>query len=148
MILCVPFLLMSCVLQNNSGYSLKQGLYGNIYWLQGNMMPSPDEPTKTTNGRPIERQVNIYEVATVKDVIGQAPLFTKVNTKLVKSVKSNGKGFYECELPIGRYSIFTVEEKEGFFANSFNDEEEINVIEIKDREKIRLDININYKAAY
>lgn len=145
-ILCVP-LFMCCALQNNDGRSLNQGVYGNIYWLQGNMMPSPDEP-RATNGGPIERKVNIYEAATFKDVTGQAPLFTKVNTKLVKSVKSDSKGFYECELPTGRYSIFTVEEKEGFFANSFNNKEEINIVEIKEREKVKLDISINYKAAY
>ncbi len=146
-ILCSMFLLMSCTLQNNARPSIKQGVYGYVYWVQGNMMPSPDEP-KANGGRAVEKQINIYKVATFKDVEGQAPLFTKINAQLVKAIKSNSKGFYQCELPPGKYSIFTIEEKNSFFANSFNGEGEINTVEIVAGQKVKLDINVNYKAAY
>ena len=146
-ILCLALLFVNCTLQKNSNMSIKQGVYGNVYWVEGNMMPSPDAP-KANNGRPIERQINIYKVTTFKDVEGQAPLFTKVSTELVKTVKSNSKGFYQCELSPGKYSIFTVEEKGSYFANSFNGEGEINTVEIVAGQKVKLDISINYKAAY
>jgi len=146
-ILCLALLFVSCTLQNNGEMKMKQGVYGDVYWVQGNMMPSPDEP-RANQGRPIERQINIYKVATFKEVEGQAPLFTKINTELFKTVKSNSKGFYQCELPPGKYSIFTVEEKNSYFANTFNGEGEINTVEITAGQKVKLDININYKAAY
>ncbi len=146
-ILCLALLFVGCTLQKNSGMSIKQGVYGNVYWLQGNMMPSPDAP-RANNGSPIERQINIYKITTFKDVEGQAPLFTKISTQLVKTVKSNSKGFYQCELPPGKYSIFTVEEKDSYFANSFNGEGGINTVEIVAGQKVKLDISINYKAAY
>jgi hypothetical protein len=66
----------------------------------------------------------------------------------VKTVKSNSQGFYSCELPPGKYSIFTVEEKSSYFANSFNGEGEVNAVEIVAEKKVKLDISINYKAAY
>lgn len=146
-ILCLALLLMSYTLQNNGQMNIKQGVYGTIYWVQGNMMPSPDEP-RANQGRPIEKQINIYKVTKFEDVEGQAPLFTKISTELVKTVKSNSQGFYQCELSPGRYSIFTLEEKNSYFANNFNGEGEINMIEIVAGQKIKLDINVNYKAAY
>ena len=146
-ILCVVLLFVSCILQNTGKLNIKQGVYGHVYWLQGNMMPSPDEPN-ANGGKPIEKQINIYKVVSFKDVEGQAPLFTKINAELVKTVKSNAQGFYQCELPPGKYSIFTVEEEGSFFANNFNGEGEINTVEIVAGQRIKLDINVNYKAAY
>ncbi|WP_113662972.1 hypothetical protein [Pedobacter nanyangensis] len=146
-ILCLALLFVNCTLQSKSKPAIAQGIYGHVYWVQGNMMPSPDEP-RASVGKPIERQINIYEVVAFKDVEGQAPLFSKINAILVKTVKSNSQGFYSCELPPGKYSIFTVEEKSSYFANSFNGEGEVNAVEIVAEKKVKLDISINYKAAY
>lgn len=146
-ILCLSVLIMSCSLQKGGTSKIKQGIYGTVTWLQGNMMPSPDEP-RATNGNPIARTLNIYEVVTFKEVEGQAPLFNSVKGKLIKSVKSNNKGFYECELPAGTYSVFTVEPEGGFFANSFDGNGQINAITVGQNEIIKLDILVNYKAAY
>jgi len=144
---CLMVLIMSCSLQKEGSPKIKQGIYGSVTWLQGNMMPSPDEP-RAANGNPIERTINIYEVVTFKDVKGQAPLFTQIEGKLVRTVKSNSKGFYECELPIGTYSVFTVEPEGNFFANSFDGNEQINAVKVEHGGIIKLDIQINYKAAY
>ena len=138
---------MSCVVQTNKQPKIKQGVYGNVTWLEGNMMPSPDEP-RAMSGRPIERTINIYEIVNFKDVIGQAPLFTSINKKLVRIVKTNKNGYYECELPPGFYSVFSRETESSFFANSFNGKGEISSVEVKSQAITKLDIVINYKAAY
>ncbi len=143
----VIILLMSCAVQNNERPKIKQGVYGNVTWLEGNMMPSPDEP-RAMNGRPIERTITIYAIANLKDVIGQAPLFTAINKKLVKTVKTNKSGYYECELPPGFYSVFSKESENSFFANSYNGKGEISSVEVKSGVVAKLDIVINYKAAY
>ncbi len=146
-ILCLMVSFMSCSLQKEGEPKIKQGVYGKITWLQGNLMPSPDEP-RSMEGKPIERQLNIYEVVTFNEVQGQAPLFKGVNAKLVKTVKSNSQGFYECELPPGNYSIFVLENDGEFFANNFDGKGQINSIEIKRGNKAALNIQINYKAVY
>jgi len=145
--LWLMMLIMSCSLQKEGMPNIKQGIYGSLTWLQGNMMPSPDEP-RAVDGNPIQRTVNIYEVVTFKDVQGQAPLFTQIKGKLVKTIKSNSKGFYECELPVGTYSVFTVEPEGNFFANSFDGNEQINAVKVGPSGVIKLDIQINYKATY
>lgn len=146
-ILCLMVSFMSCLLQKEGEPKVKQGVYGKVTWLQGNLMPSPDEP-RSTEGKLIERQLNIYEVVTFNEVQGQAPLFASINAKLIKTVKSNSQGFYECELPSGTYSIFTVESDGKFFANNFDGKGQINPIEIKQGSSIALNIQINYKAVY
>jgi len=145
--LCLTVLIMSCSLQKEGVPKIKQGIYGSVTWLEGNMMPSPDAP-KASNGGPVVRTLNIYEVVTFKEVEGQAPLFTAIKGKLVKTVKSNSKGLYECELPVGTYSVFTVEPEGNFFANNFDGNEQINAIKIEQGITVKLDMQINYKAAY
>lgn len=144
---CLMLLIMSCTLQKEGIPKIKTGIYGSITWLQGNMMPSPDEPN-AANGNPIARTINIYEVVTFDDVQGEAPLFMAIKRKLVKTVKANSKGFYECELPAGVYSVFTVEPDGSFFANSFDGNGQINAVKIEQNRLSKLDIQINYKAAY
>ena len=131
----------------NNQYSIKQGVYGNVVWMQGNMMPSPDFPNRG-KGKPIYRIINIYEQTNLSQVKGNGPLFMSIDSKLIKTVRSNQSGFYEVKLLPGKYSIFTVEEDGKLFANSFDGEGFINVFEIKANEVVNLDIAINYKAFY
>lgn len=145
--LCFLIPLMSCSLQKEGTPNIKQGVFGSITWVEGNMMPSPDAP-KSAGKKGVEREIQIYEVVTFKGVEGEAPLYTKVNGKLIKTVKSNAKGFYECELPVGQYSVFTVEEGKKLFANNSDGEGKINSIEIEQGKTVQLDVQINYKAAY
>ena len=145
--LCLLLPLMSCSLQKEGLPKIKQGFFGTVTWVEGNMMPSPDAP-KSTGARTVEREIRIYEVVTFKQVQGEAPLFSGVEGKLVKTVKSNAKGFFECELPIGIYSIFTVEEGGKLFANNFDGNGQINSIAVTQGGIVKMDIQINYKAAY
>jgi hypothetical protein len=145
--LCFLIPLMSCSVQKEGTPKIKQGVFGSVTWVEGNMMPSPDAP-KSAGKKGVEREIQIYEVVTFKDVKGEAPLFEKVIGKLVKTVKSNAKGFYECELPVGQYSVFTVEEGTKLFANNSDGEGKINSVKIENGKVVQLDIQINYKAAY
>ena len=146
-VLCLIILLMSSVVQNNVKPKIKQGIYGQVTWLEGNIMPSPDAP-KASKERGVDRNIYIYELSSLGQTTGQAPLFSVVHSKLVKIVTANKHGNYECELPIGKYSVFTKESDGSFFANSFNKNGEISSVELRFKEVTKLDIVINYKASY
>jgi hypothetical protein len=92
--------------------------------------------------------IKIYRQTNLNQVIGESPLFKLVNTKLVKTVKTDENGFYQAKLSPGKYSIFTVEEGDQLFANSFNSEGLISTFEVKVNEVINFNIMINYKAFY
>ena len=139
--------LFSCSSMKDGQPTIKQGVYGKVIWQEGNMMPSPDAPVKNA-GKPIERTLRIYELTTLKQVSGDMPLFKSNSAVLVAETKSDTAGNFQCKLKAGMYSIFTVEPENELFANLFNDKGEIAVFEVKDGTLTKVDININYKAAF
>ncbi len=140
-------LALSCAAQKNSQPAINQGVYGTVRWLEGNLMPSPDEPN-LGKGKAVQRQLLIYKAVNFSSVEGQAPLFKKINAVLVKKVKSNNKGIFSCELPDGVYSVFTVEPSGEFFANNFDGNGFINTVKVEQGKVSEMKIEINYKAAY
>lgn len=144
---CLLLIFIGCATQKDGKPKIKQGIFGTLNWVEGNMMPSPDEP-KATGHKMVVRELQIYKVVTFKDVEGEAPLFTKVKGRLIKTVKSNANGFYECELGAGEYSVFTLEPDGKLFANNFDGSGQINTIRVVSGSALKLDIQINYKAAY
>ena len=127
--------------------SIKQGVFGRVLWMQGNFMPSPDRP-QHNGGKPALRTIYIYPHAKVSETDGESPLFSKINKALVAQLKTNKEGYFQCNLPPGKYSIFTLEEHGKFFANLFDGEGNITPFEVKEGEVTRYDISINYKAAF
>ncbi len=127
--------------------TIKQGVFGKVLWLEGNVMPSPDAPNRGA-GRAAVRTLQIYELTYLNQVEGQSPLFTKINTKLVATVKSNKEGYFQCQLKPGKYSIFTLEDDGHRFANLFEGNGEIAAFEVKAKAVTTYSITINYKAFY
>jgi hypothetical protein len=147
LLVIISFLLSSCGAVKNGNYSIKQGVFGKVVWIQGNMMPSPDLPV-SGNGKSAQRMIKIYEHTNFSQVNGEAPLFVNVNTKLIKTIKSDRNGYYQAKLLPGKYSIFTLEEDGKLFANLFDGEGLISAFEVKTNEVVTFDIKINYKAHY
>jgi hypothetical protein len=137
----------SCTAKKNSYSNVKQGIRGTVRWVEGNLMPSPDEPN-LGKGKTVQRQLLIYEAVNFSGVEGQAPLFKKINAVLVKEVKSNINGIFACQLPEGVYSVFTLEPNGVLFANSFDGNGFINTIKVEHGRVSEMNIEINYKAAY
>jgi len=116
-------------------------------WLSGNVMPSPDKPS-FHKPVPVSRTICIYEQTPLTAVEGEAPLFKRINRKLIARVKANKEGYFECRLPAGRYSVFTVEPDGRFFANLFDGDGYIHVVDVKSRAVTPIEIQINYSAFY
>ena len=144
-LLCCLFSFCSSIKDGKS--SIKQGVFGKVTWMQGNFMPSPDRsPAKESS--PALRTIYIYSLTKLSEIEGEAPLFSKVSTRLIAKVKTNKDGYFQCKLAPGKYSIFTLEEEGKFFGNLFDGEGNITPFEVKAEEVTRYDINVNYKAAF
>ena len=115
--------------------------------MQGNFMPSPDR-VQQSESKAAVRTIYIYELSKMNEVEGEAPLFSAVRKKLVVKVKTNSEGYFQVKLKPGKYSFFTLEEEDKFFANLFDGDGNINPVEVKEGEVTRCDININYRAAF
>ena len=88
-----------------------QGINGKVLWKAGNLMPGPG--VKPSKGSPVVREIYIYELTYSKqtEAAEEGGFYRKINSKLVKKVKSDKKGLFSVLLPPGYYSLFTKEEK-------------------------------------
>lgn len=137
----------ACIATKSGAYTIKQGVSGKVSLLQGNAMPSPDLPA-TGAAKAVERTIKIYRQTNLNQVIGEGTLFKQVNAKLVKTLRTDENGFYQAKLFPGSYSIFTVEDGDQLFANSFDSKGSIATFEVKPNEVSIFNILINYKAYY
>jgi hypothetical protein len=133
------------ILLSHSLQAQKQGIRGKITWSAGNLMPGPDQKSRSAKG--IKRNIYIYEVTTLQQTIQEEGFFKSINTKLVKEAKSRSNGRFCIKLPPGTYSVF-VQESKGLWANLFDEKGQINVVQINNGAWTELDINVNYMAAY
>lgn len=141
------FLLSYCSSIKDGKSTIKQGVFGKVTWMQGNFMPSP-ERSQAKESTPALRTIYIYSLTKLSKIEGEAPLFSKVKTRLIAKVKTNKDGYFQCKLAPGKYSVFTLEEEGKFFANLFDGEGNITPFEIKEEQVTRYDIHVNYKAAF
>jgi len=124
--------------------TIEEGIVGKILWVSGNQMPSPNSSPPAP--KPVQREVFIYQLTTLNDVTGQAPMYNSIHTKLVKNVLTDENGHFTVYLPVGDYSIFTKEEG-GYFAARF-DNNSISPISVQQGSMTSITIEINYAAAY
>ena len=124
------------------------GVWGTVAFQEGNCMPTVDAKTNCKTC-PVKRTVRIYEYAASSKVAAaanEAGFFTAINTKLIREVKSDKKGFFQAELPDGQYSI-VVEENGRLYANGTDQDGGINPVTVRGGME-KIDIIINYKAVY
>lgn len=132
---------------------VKQGIAGQVLWIEGNQMPSiinekhpentPDRPAPTG----IKREVYIYELTNLGQASSNGPFFSDIQTKLVEKAETDEDGNFAISLPVGTYSVF-VKEDEGFFANQMDGQGNINPVEVSQDQITSVTLEINYKAAY
>ena len=98
--------------------TIHQGVYGRIYFWEGDFMPMiyPD----SARGRitPVQRTVVVH-TPTRFDSVDQAdysPFYREILTPRAGTTSSNSAGFFQIELAPGRYSFFVVEESM-YYAN-------------------------------
>ena len=128
-------------------FGKKCGIQGYVYELKGNQMPSPDEKRAPPKG--IQTDVYIYELTSASQVTPgeRAGFYKSVNSKLIRQVSTDEKGFFKVYLPVGKYSVFT---KVGpaFYANMFDQENRIYPVEVKWKKMTDIVIKQDYNAAY
>lgn len=149
--LSISFIMAACQSSKNtsSADSGKSGIKGTVLWVTGNQMPriSPDGSSATPKHKGVKRTIEFHKPLKMADLSGSAPLFEKPGSSPIATTTSDEDGNFQISLPAGNYSVFTVEEK-GWFANSFNTQNEINVITVEEGKFTEVEIKVNYTAAY
>ena len=127
---------------------IKQGVTGQVIWLEGNLMPTidmPDDPAR--QGKPVVREIHVYKLINVKETESRDGFFTKIKGNLVKKSLSDESGHFSIQLPIGEYSIF-VKEELGLYANLFDGNNNITPVVVNKDKVTEIKVKVDYKAVY
>lgn len=134
--------------QKGQNGTLTQGIEGQVTEIRGNQMPlkgaAPSSP------KPLSTTIYFYEPTTLEQVtpISEgAPIYTKINTRMVTSVTTDSLGNFKVALPIGVYSVFVAYEKR-FFANLFDEQQNIQLVTVEENRVTRFNIEVNANAVY
>lgn len=94
------------------------GITGYVRVFKGNQMPMHGQARSTGSGRQCE--VYVFSAIPVSKASGTSPLFSKINGRLITTVKTDSTGHYTVHVPPGKYSLFIKQDK-GFFSNEIDD---------------------------
>jgi len=141
----IPLLLISLLFFSILAEAQRQGIKGQVFWLSGNQMPSPDKVKSPQQG--VVREIYIYNAATQSDATSQDGFFTEIKTTFITKVTSNTDGSFLVKLPEGKYSVL-VKEPQGLFANTFDGNGCINCISVRNKKYSWITIVVDYEAAY
>ena len=129
---------------------LYYNIIDNSSWYRemiGNQMPMVGAPAPAP--RPLKATVYIYDSTHISKVkqIGTSPLFSMVITRLVQKLDTNEAGQFSAALPAGTYSVFVLK-GEAFFANQFDEKNNIGICRVEVGKQTRLQITVNTDASY
>jgi hypothetical protein len=110
-------------------------------------MPSPDMPASA--GRGIKTTLYVYELTNINQVSreGVSAFYRKISTRLVKEIITDEKGYFKTKLKPGFYSLF-VKKGDLYYANIYDDKNNIYPIEVKKRDWTEVDFRADYDAVY
>ncbi len=104
---------MMAIQQSNSArVTIANGVWGTVSLKQGDCMPTTSK-TSTCSACPVEREVRIYSYTTLQDIepaTDNPSLAKSFKTQLIKTVMADDQGFYQADLPAGKYSVVIVED--------------------------------------
>lgn len=127
---------------NREKVTIQQGVAGIVRFWEGNFMPG----AKLGQITPVIRNLYIYEKTSSDDVeeVDRGGFYSNISTNLVAELKSDNSGFYQQELPPGKYSIF-VKENDLFYGNLIG-VDSIMPLEIDENSVATMNIDITYKS--
>jgi hypothetical protein len=125
----------------------EQGAEGYVYRVSGNQMPSPN--LKPTKPKGVLTTLYIYELTNISQVSrrGQTAFYQEVKSKCIRKLETEADGHFSVLLPTGSYSFFTKKD-DLFYANWFDDKNNIAPVLVSPGKLTRVEIRIDYDANY
>jgi len=129
---------------NADRVTISQGIWGDIWLWEGDFMPSCPEGTITA----VERDIFVHEATSIADDCEppRGTFYTSVNSNLISEVHSDDSGFYQVELPPGRYSIVTHYTLDDtlFYANWFDGVGYVSPVEVEEGKVTEFHIDLYF----
>jgi hypothetical protein len=130
-----------------TGQKIQQGIEGIVQIVKGDRMPSPDLPLAAPAGYATTIYIHQLTAASQLRKADNTGWYTSIPTPLVATVKTDSTGHFAVELPPGQYSIF-VQYENGFYANWFNEKNQIGPAEVFENKVTKLKLLISAEATF
>ena len=140
-------LFLGCLAVNKqSKAQVAQGIQGQVFEQKGNQMPQKGKPF--SKGVGYATKLYVFEPTNIQSA-GQISgnIFNLPSTKLLGSFTTDSLGHFKVNLAPGRYSIFVGYEK-GYYATSFNQLNEIGIVQVVAGTFVPMYVIISAKASY
>jgi hypothetical protein len=125
--------------------TVRQGIGGHVWFWRGGFMPIC--PTGTV--RAVARKLYVYELTSYDRAdpsLTREGFYRAVHSALLDSTYSDTTGFYQLPLPVGRYSVFVLEDSL-LYPPWFGDDW-LSPVSVGDGSVTPADIDIDYLASY
>jgi len=128
-----------------SRVSIAQGAWGQVWFWEGDLMPIGPSRRITA----VSRTVYAFELTRTDQVTpaGGGGFYSAIHTRLVDSVRSDGRGFFQLTLPVGRYSFF-VREQDAYYANGWDGDSNILPATVETGAVAKVQIDLTYRAFF
>ena len=133
---------------NEAKHTVTAGIWGTVAFQEGNCMPMVGG-TSTCKTYPVKRTVRIFPYtlpAGANAVANHAGFYSGFNAAMLKEVSSDKNGFYQADLPPGKYSVVVVENDQ-LYSTITDGQGAINPVEVGTTPQ-KMDLMINYKATF
>lgn len=134
---------------NAAKVTITTGIWGTVSEMEGNCMPTIGPGSNCTHC-PIQRKVKVYAYTLNHQANTAAPgggFYSSFNTTFIKEVLADAEGFYQIDLPAGKYSVAIVENGL-LYANAGDTHGGINPVEVVNGIITKLDMVMSYKASF
>lgn len=132
-------------IRNGDRVSISQGIWGDVWFLEGNFMPGGGAKGSI---KTVRREIRIHEKTPLEDVvkINGSSFYSEVKSKLIATVWSDVDGFFEVRLDPGIYSVFVIENS--LYYATRNNGIYINPVVVSENQVAELLFQITYKAGF
>jgi outer membrane murein-binding lipoprotein Lpp len=141
---------MSQVLPLNAAkVTITNGVWGTVSEMKGNCMPMVGPGPSGCSHCCMQRTVQIYQYTTAAQANaapGQMGFYNSFTTQLVKQVVTDAEGFFQADLPAGKYSIVIVENGK-LYSNVFDGGGGIGGVQVTGGQQ-RYDFVSTYQATF
>jgi hypothetical protein len=138
-------------IDNHEKVTITQGVWGNVWFWEGNFMPTTGGSSHGTV-TPVARELFVYEPtrfdsAVIAVGVQGGGFYDSILTKPVTKLQSDNSGFFQIELPAGKYSFF-VKEGSFYYANESDSQGYMLSTIVTTNSVTKRQIDINYRAGY
>jgi len=146
-LMLMAVLLLGCsTIKKQSKVQFAQGIQGQVFEQKGNQMPQKGKPF--SKGVGYATQLYVFEPTSMQSASQiSGNLFSMPSTQLIGTFTTDSLGRFKCKLKPGRYSIF-VGYQNGYYAASFNQRNELGIVQVSAGTITPIEVIITANASY